>query len=89
MTIEDFILPFSGSLSAANHWVRLAKVIPWDEIEKEYLQAETVAQAAQEAAAEKEHNDNDDHDAHGNGGNSPSLATATSDAKPKPNQEIT
>ncbi len=36
MTIDDFILPFSGSLSADNRWVRLAKIIPWDEIEKEY-----------------------------------------------------
>lgn len=36
MTIDDFILPFSGSLSADNRWVRLAKIVPWDEIEKEY-----------------------------------------------------
>ena len=36
MTIDDFILPFSGSLSANNRWVRLAQIIPWDEIEKDY-----------------------------------------------------
>jgi len=36
ITIDDFILPFSGKLSAENRWVQLAKVIPWDEIEKEY-----------------------------------------------------
>ena len=36
MTIDDFILPFSGKLSAENRWVQLAKIIPWDEIEKEY-----------------------------------------------------
>lgn len=36
MTIDDFILPFTGSLSADNRWVRLAKLIPWDSIEKEY-----------------------------------------------------
>lgn len=36
LTIEDFILPFSGKLSAENRWVQLAKIIPWDEIEKEY-----------------------------------------------------
>ena len=30
------ILPFSGSLSADNRWVRLAHTIPWDEIEKDY-----------------------------------------------------
>jgi len=36
-TIDDFILPFSGKLSAENRWVQLAKIIPWDEIEKEYV----------------------------------------------------
>lgn len=36
MTIDDFILPFSGKMSADNRWVQLAKIIPWDEIEKEY-----------------------------------------------------
>lgn len=36
ITIDDFILPFSGKLSAENRWVQLAKIIPWDEIEKEY-----------------------------------------------------
>jgi len=35
-TIDDFILPFSGKLSAENRWVQLAQLIPWDEIEKEY-----------------------------------------------------
>lgn len=36
MTLDDFILPFAGGLSVDNRWVRLAKLIPWDEIEKEY-----------------------------------------------------
>jgi len=36
MTIDDFILPFSGKLSAENRWAQLAKIIPWDEIEEEY-----------------------------------------------------
>jgi len=36
MTLDDFILPFAGGLSIDNRWVRLAKLIPWDEIEKEY-----------------------------------------------------
>lgn len=36
MTIDDFILPFSGQLNAENRWVQLAKIIPWDEFEKEY-----------------------------------------------------
>ena len=170
MTIDDFILPFSGGLSVDNRWVLLAKAIPWDEIEKEYafmfpsdrgnvakparmalgsliiqarcgytdrellqqitenpylqyfiglkeyqltkpftpaalvkfrkrfnakrlakineriLQAETAAQAVQEAAAEEEHDDNDDHDANGNGGTSSLSETVTSGARPKPNQ---
>ena len=33
---EDFYLPFGGRLRSDNRWVRLAKLIPWDEIEKEY-----------------------------------------------------
>ncbi|MHC1761009.1 MAG: IS5 family transposase [Negativicutes bacterium] len=36
MTLNDFILPFAGGLSADNRWVRLSKLIPWEEIEKEY-----------------------------------------------------
>ena len=36
MAIDDFILPFSGCLSAENRWVKLANIIPWDEFEEEY-----------------------------------------------------
>lgn len=36
LTIDDFILPFSGKLNAENRWVKLAKIIPWDEFEKDY-----------------------------------------------------
>ena len=36
MTIDDFILPFAGKLAADNRWVKLAAIIPWDEIEKQY-----------------------------------------------------
>lgn len=36
LTIDDFILPFSGALSANNRWVIKAKMIPWDEIEDSY-----------------------------------------------------
>lgn len=36
LTIDDFMLPFSGKLSAENRWVQLAKIIPWDEFEKDY-----------------------------------------------------
>ena len=33
---EDFYLPFGGRLRSDNRWVRLAKLIPWDEIEQRY-----------------------------------------------------
>jgi len=33
---EEFYLPFSGRLRSDNRWVRLSKLIPWEEIEKEY-----------------------------------------------------
>jgi IS5 family transposase len=33
---EDFYLPFGGKLRSDNRWVRLTKLIPWEEIEKEY-----------------------------------------------------
>ena len=33
---EDFYLPFGGKLRSDNRWVRMAKMIPWDEIESEY-----------------------------------------------------
>jgi hypothetical protein len=36
MVIKDFILPFEGQLNANNRWVKLAEIIPWEEIEKKY-----------------------------------------------------
>ena len=33
---EDFYLPFGGKLRSDNRWVRLSKIIPWEEIEEEY-----------------------------------------------------
>lgn len=36
MVIEDFILPFEGKLDANNRWVKLAEIIPWTTIEKDY-----------------------------------------------------
>lgn len=36
MVLEDFILPFEGKLDANNRWVKLAQIIPWEEIEKKY-----------------------------------------------------
>ncbi len=35
-TIDDFILPFNGALSADNRWVIKARLIPWDDIEGDY-----------------------------------------------------
>ena len=32
----DFHLPFGGQLSPDNRWVRLARMIPWDEFEESY-----------------------------------------------------
>ena len=33
---EDFYLPFGGRIRSDNRWVVLAKLIPWQEIEKRY-----------------------------------------------------
>jgi hypothetical protein len=33
---ENFYVPFGGNLRSDNRWVRLAAIIPWDEIEAEY-----------------------------------------------------
>lgn len=32
----DFHVPFSGSLKASNRWVKLADMMPWDEVERCY-----------------------------------------------------
>jgi len=36
MEFENFKLPFGGKLNSNNRWVKLAKMIPWEEIEKIY-----------------------------------------------------
>lgn len=36
MSLDDFILPFGGTLNPENRWVKLAAIIPWEEIEKKY-----------------------------------------------------
>ena len=36
LSFEDFYLPFGGHLDGENRWVRLAKLIPWEEFEEEY-----------------------------------------------------
>lgn len=34
--IDDFMLPFGGKLNADNQWVKLADLMPWDEIDNKY-----------------------------------------------------
>jgi len=46
---EDFHLPFGGRLRSDNRWVRLAKLIPWREVEKVY--ASSLAGTGQGAPA--------------------------------------
>jgi len=35
----DFYLPFSGRLKGKNRWVQLAKLMPWDEVERCYAES--------------------------------------------------
>lgn len=36
LEFEDFYLPFGGKLRSDNRWVKLAALIPWDELEDRY-----------------------------------------------------
>jgi hypothetical protein len=36
LSFEDFFLPFGGKLSGDNRWIKLAELIPWDELEDDY-----------------------------------------------------
>lgn len=36
LKFEDFYLPFGGKLRSDNRWVKLSKIIPWEEIEDKY-----------------------------------------------------
>jgi IS5 family transposase len=36
LSFEDVYLPFSGKLSGDNRWIKLADLIPWDELEDDY-----------------------------------------------------
>ena len=33
LSFQDFFLPFGGQLSGDNRWIKLADLIPWDELE--------------------------------------------------------
>ena len=32
LSFKDFFLPFGGQLSGDNRWIKLAELIPWDEL---------------------------------------------------------
>lgn len=36
LSFEDFFLQFGGKLSGDNRWIKLAELIPWDELEDDY-----------------------------------------------------
>jgi hypothetical protein len=36
LSFEDFFLPFAGRLSGDHCWIKLADLIPWDDLEDEY-----------------------------------------------------
>ena len=36
LSFKDFLLPFAGTLSGNNRWIKLAGLIPWDELEDDY-----------------------------------------------------
>jgi IS5 family transposase len=36
LSLKDFFLPFGGRLSGENLWIKLADLIPWDELEHHY-----------------------------------------------------
>ena len=38
LSFEDFFLPFGGTLSGDNRWIKLADLIPWDELEDDYAE---------------------------------------------------
>jgi len=39
LEFENFNLPFGGQLRSDNRWVKLAKLIPWEEIEQFYMKS--------------------------------------------------
>ena len=37
LSFKDFFLPFGGQLSGDNRWIKLAELIPWDELEDDFV----------------------------------------------------
>ena len=46
LSFENFYLPFGGNLSGENRWVRLAKLVPWEQFESEYAEQFSEGQGA-------------------------------------------
>jgi hypothetical protein len=46
LSFENFYLPFGGKLSGENRWVRLAKLLPWEQFESEYAEQFSQGQGA-------------------------------------------
>jgi len=46
LSFENFYLPFGGKLSGENRWVRLAKLVPWEQFESEYAEQFSQGQGA-------------------------------------------
>ena len=46
LSFENFYLPFGGKLSGENRWVRLAKLVPWEQFESEYAEQFSEGQGA-------------------------------------------
>jgi len=42
LSFTDFVLPFSGSLNGNNRWVRLANLLPWDDLVSIYARGLSV-----------------------------------------------
>ena len=38
LELENFVLPFGGKLNPKNRWIRLARLIPWEEFEETYAE---------------------------------------------------
>lgn len=38
LEFDNFYLPFSGKLNKENRWIKLSQLIPWDDIEKIYME---------------------------------------------------
>lgn len=36
LSFKDFFLPFGGQLLGGNRWIKLAELIPWDDLEDDY-----------------------------------------------------